>query len=344
MGGPFIKEVGNFYGAAYSKRTWRTQAKPYVKPLAFEFWSQASLSGDLPSYNYQPVLLPTGSDSQLDLALANAMGKFRDELGEAAGVAINAAQYAQTRDMIVNRATQLVRAARQIRKGQFAKAAKTFGVTQPKGATRKQQFASNWLEYVFGWLPIISDIHAACSAFTRPIPAGKVRGQASIPFTVTTGYWPPSNAVTGRTGVRSQYRHRVRIGAEVHVTNPNLWLANQLGVLNPAQVAWDAVPFSFVVDWFYDIGSFLESLTSMAGLEIKNGFMTRTTSLSREYWACNVAYEPPWKPILKRDSGASYIQVRSLGVPAYPSPSLRTPGISLKRCATAISLVIQQLR
>lgn len=121
MGGPFTKEVGNFYGSAYSKRTWQTQAKPYVKPLAFEFWSQASLSGDLPSYNYQPVLLPTGSGSSTDLALANAMNKFRESLGEAAGVAINAAQYAQSRDMIVNRAAQLVKAARQIRKGQFAK-------------------------------------------------------------------------------------------------------------------------------------------------------------------------------------------------------------------------------
>lgn len=346
MGGPYVRETGNFYGAAYSRRTWRTQAKPYVKPLEFEFWSQTQLSGTLPSSNYQPVLIPTGSQSSssLDVAMAQAMDKFRESLGEAAGVAINAAQYAQSRDMIVTRATQVVRAARQVRKGQFKKAARTLGVTQPKGATRKKQFADNWLEYTFGWVPMVKDIYSACKAFVRDIPAGRVRSRAAANWTVTQGYWPPNPTITGRSGDRSTYRHRIQISADVKVTNSDLWLANQLGLLNPASVVWDAIPFSFVLDWFTGIGSFLENLTCMVGLEVVNAFQTRSTILSRRYWSCTVSYEPPYKPIFTEHSGASYIQRRTLGVPSYPLPSLRPPNLSVRRAVTAISLLIQQLR
>lgn len=345
MGGPFIKEVGNFNGFAYSKRTWRTQAKPYVKPLEFEFWSQTSLSGTLTSGSYQPVLNPSSSQSTLSTAVAKALEKFRESLGERAGAAINAVQYAQSRDMIVKRSVQLVRAARQVRRGQFKKAAKTLGVTQPKGATRRKQFSNNWLEYTFGWKPAIDDIYSACKSFVREIPAGKAHGRATTTWSETFGFYPPDpNGPTGRTGGKSTYKERILVGATVHVTNSDLWLANQLGLLNPASVAWDAVPFSFVVDWFFDIGSFLESLTCLVGLEIRDGFQTRSTSLSREYWSLSNAYEPPWKPIFKQDSGASYIQRRTLGIPAFPAPSLHPPNFSVKRAITAISLLIQQLK
>lgn len=345
MGGPYVKEVGSFTGANYSKRTWRTQAKPYVKPLEFEFWSQSRISGTNAGNNYQPVLNPSSPNSTLNVAVAKALQRFRESLGEAAGAAINAVQYAQSRDMVVRRATQLVKAAKQVRRGQFGKAARTLGVTQPKGATRKKQFADNWLEFTFGWVPAVKDIFSACKAFVRDIPAGRATGKATATWSETFGYYPPNpNGPPGRSGGKSSYTERILVAAKVYVTNSDLWLANQLGLLNPASVAWDAVPFSFVVDWFFDIGSFLESLTCMVGLEIRDGFQTRSTLCSRQYWSLDVAYEPPWKPIFRQHSGVGYIQRRTLGVPAYPAPSLRAPSLSVGRAVTAISLLVQQLK
>jgi hypothetical protein len=46
---------------------------------------------------------------------------------------------------------------------------------------------------------------------------------------------------------------------------------NQIGLANPLSIAWEVVPFSFVVDWGLPIGNVLEALTATRGLEFIGG-------------------------------------------------------------------------
>lgn len=60
----------------------------------------------------------------------------------------------------------------------------------------------------------------------------------------------------------------VKFTCNVDVKNADLFKANQLGLINPATVAWEVVPFSFLVDWFLPVSRFLESQTDTLGLSI----------------------------------------------------------------------------
>ena len=54
------------------------------------------------------------------------------------------------------------------------------------------------------------------------------------------------------------------------ISSPNSLKANQLGLVNPASVAWELIPFSFLVDWFLPVGKFLESYTDTVGMQLDN--------------------------------------------------------------------------
>jgi hypothetical protein len=131
------------------------------------------------------------------------------------------------------------------------------------------------------------------------------------------------------------------MGAEVHISNPNLYLANKLGFVNPAVIAWELVPFSFVVDWFVPVGNFLSQWTDFVGLSLQNGYTTKSAYVeSRERY---LLLSPPGVRDDKNYKLRFQMQ-RALGISSYKlRPNLVT-GLSPVRGITAISLVLQKLR
>jgi hypothetical protein len=133
------------------------------------------------------------------------------------------------------------------------------------------------------------------------------------------------------------------MGAVVSVSNPNLAIANQMGFVNPLSVAWEAVPFSFVVDWFSNVGQCLSAMTDFVGFNIERSYTTVFVSLTGEY--LDVADVP------NRWDLSSYNLNVNQGVTVTRSTGItgpvlkRTPfkGMSVSRGATAISLLVQQL-
>lgn len=49
---------------------------------------------------------------------------------------------------------------------------------------------------------------------------------------------------------------------------------NQLGLTNPVEVVWELVPYSFVVDWFLDVGGWVSSLSAAVGVTFVEGSQT----------------------------------------------------------------------
>jgi len=110
--------------------------------------------------------------------------------------------------------------------------------------------------------------------------------------------------------------------------------ASQLGFVNPVSVAWQLVPFSFVVDWFVNVGQFIGSYTDFVGVEQSNPCVTR-------YQVADCIVSANNRPYVYE--GLSIYVRRTLGI---PSPSLKVRpwnGVSPVRAATAIALLIQQL-
>jgi len=58
---------------------------------------------------------------------------------------------------------------------------------------------------------------------------------------------------------------------EVEASNTTLMRLEQFGLANPAALAWELIPFSFVADWFVGVGDYLNAQTALLGLTVVDG-------------------------------------------------------------------------
>lgn len=301
------------------------------------------------------------SDPAYSRTYNRAYDSFRGGLGDYSQIGADLGERAKSIDMIRGRLVQLTRFVRALRRFRFGDAASVLGLTcgpqRNVGRFRSKlhvgshelnlrrsakSLGNNFLEFHFGWEPLVKEIGSLLDfAIEKPFPSVYLKGRASErgPSTFTI---PSLNDGTFGDSYRWEWC-KVQILGTAVITNPNLYTLSRLGLINPASVAWELVPFSFVVDWFTNVGQVLNSYTDFAGVTLKNVSTTHFTCVSvrryyRGYW-----YSPypgtaaiwEYRQIsLKRTLGTSgpTLSVRALKLP------------SVTRALTACSLLTQGLR
>lgn len=126
----------------------------------------------------------------------------------------------------------------------------------------KKEVHGYWLELQYGWKPLYNDIHGAAKAMANAA--------------VEKQYQPTIRAASGdfrvyavkTTDVEATHKITAKAWVRYRVKNDLIRAGNTLGLLNPAAIAWELVPFSFVADWFVNIGDYITELTTFAGLEV----------------------------------------------------------------------------
>jgi hypothetical protein len=262
-----------------------------------------------------------------------------------ANLVVNWRERQQSLDMIEKRANQLLSFATAVKRRDFNGIKRSLGIVKITKKAEAKRAADLFLEFHFGWDPLIQDIGNAVEILQSPLrdKPVKARGKAireNIVFTRDYG-----SIVNGHyTSHQSAFIRaitQVTVSATVKVTNPNLYRANQLGFLNPATVAWELVPFSFVVDWFVPVGDFLNSFTEYCGLDFKDPCYFETVKTPA--WSSQSWYDPtPGKFASQTFTG--FWGKRILGIPSVNLNHRRYSGLSPTRAATAISLLLQGLR
>jgi hypothetical protein len=171
-------------------------------------------------------------------------------------------------------------------------------------------YASNmWLELQFGWLPILSDIHDIIMVIQGSLDNGSGilgfngYGEASFNNEISTSitslrsdsngssfYESCPATLSGKGVVRASYH------ATYRVSNDVMDILAQLGLTNPLSIAWEIVPFSFVIDWFLPIGDWLDSMQADAGLELLSLNYSRKVTFDGDLQISftDVSYE--WDP------------------------------------------------
>lgn len=259
--------------------------------------------------------------------------------GEDANLLMLLGEGHESLNMIVERLNRLHRAGRALRRGNLNRFLRELRVKKKRKhrSLKPKQVARNasslWLEYHFGWSPMLNDMYDAAKFLSEPWSvaqrprAGKSRTQHQVVdnFGITLDI-----ATT---------KYSVHQGVDAIVSNPNKALVNRLGLANPIYVAWDLLPFSFLVDWITDVGSFLGSLTAFYGYDTRNGFTTHMAAGYAEYW-----YLPGSST--RGNKQQRCFMYRSLGV-TKPLPNLsffdNVGDMLTKRGLTAVSLLTQVL-
>jgi len=149
--------------------------------------------------------------------------------------------------MVSLRARQLVQIIQYCKTGDLVKLQRIFGRTLKKAKRRTTQ--QLFLEYEFGWRPLLSDIQEAANAFfaltNKPLTRTyrvhrKVAGHCVDAWT--------SSVIPGECFTSKNLR---LVLAEDYSPSASL------GLRDVASVAWELVPYSFVADWVVPIGTYL---------------------------------------------------------------------------------------
>lgn len=276
--------------------------------------------------------------------------KLRTEIDGTKGELLTSSmEWRTSLDMISGRVRQLGSAYLAVKKFRFKQAARILGIQTPsrfktltkKGAQKeKLSPTAAWLEFWMGWAPLHGDIAQAVDtlqggppAHSRHFSVGvRVKDHIETKVRGANGSTTKVDIVYDRVGTYSAY-------GEVSVANYNSNLANKMGFTNPLLTAWQMFPFSFIVDWFANIGTVLGSLTDFMGLSFsKTG---TALALSTTASASGIRWQD-WTTRPISQTGFSWNRLRVPG--ALPKPRLDIvmfDRLSLTRAATSISLLVE---
>lgn len=213
-------------------------------------------------YGSVPIQTRTTESETGSQALSRARAKVSDyNFGE------TLVEFNQTLGMIANRLNSFVSFVRDVKAGRWNKL--DFKPSKKlRNTPASKRMAQGYLELQFGWKPLLQDIHDGLEAMGRGLRTrgAKVRTRSgprsSRKFTTGNDTWVQSDSLEANatyTGI---------------VRNEKLAQLNQLGLANPALMAWNKLPFSFLVDWFWPISTVLGAMTAGAGLGCENACIT----------------------------------------------------------------------
>lgn len=257
----------------------------------------------------------------------------------------------KTLDSITAIALRLVRALTYFRQGNLVATLDVLGnygypdtnVLRYRGKNRwwnarKRAYVQSstlWLELNFGWAPLLQDLHDAGAVLQSTPRDVKVSGKGFAKvasYKKSTGDQSyPEATISGHV--------KVHMGCYVRVTNRNAILWRDLGLANPASVVWDAIPWSFVIDWGFTFGKYLASLDDWIGFEqiypFKSEVLMGTDvvpgGLYRSEYTKNSAslrWERSCNPLKFRFN-------------AYPRSNI---GSGIWKAVTSVALVVQKLQ
>lgn len=237
----------------------RYDVGPYTRPTGT---GKAAMVGT-PQYCWPTEGKVVSSSSRTD-ALADLIGARRKMGDGPLNLATALGDIDKTAEMVAKRARQLAEAAFQLSKGNAKAFSQALGIASPSRAQRGRirdsvdRLADNWLEYTYGWAPLIADVYGGIDALHKGVTGeGKeVSGRQ--------GKGPSRSAGQGLPAIGLGHSATSR-GT---VINPTVRSLQELGLLNPFSLAWELLPYSFVADWFLPIGDIFAGITS--GLGLKN--------------------------------------------------------------------------
>lgn len=206
---------------------------------------------------------------------------------------------------------------------------------------RLSQAADAHLEFSFAVRPLVSDMAKVIESLARggdyiPVQSIKVGWRKQVGETFIK-----DKSLGGRYGSATstgllQFSARI----DYYIDNPLLYVLDQLGLLNPFQLAWELVPYSFVIDWFANIGGMLGGALAPRGVVFERGYTYVKGKVTNR---CDVTV-----PILKQYGGD--IKLHGYGVEEFKSryPLTGMPMINLHyvhedmgayKCSLAIALL-----
>lgn len=204
-------------------------------------------------------------------------------------------------------------------------------------ALSPKKLASDFLAFKFGLEPLYGDIVSSAEKL-YDLSSGQevsvvVRTLSRKAFTLI------NNGLTLKGTISIAYV------VKYDVDFSNCRTLQELGLVNPAEIAWELAPWSFVIDWFTPIGAFISQYTADTGMQFNTG--TRTVRINLDATpttpAANVAFSDG-SVYLHGDYVAAYKRRVVLSGPPNRFELYTKSPFSWTHSAEALALLIQKLK
>lgn len=226
--------------------------------------------------------------------------------------------------------------------------------------TAARAFSKAWLEYRYGWRPLLSDCTTVVKEFNRKVEANRKRrlvyraGMSRERFTTASLDVPtpiPDQTNWYVKGSRTA-KMSVRVSAgtivEVEPQSNSSYYAKTNGLdagSLPATV-WEIVPWSFVVDWFVNVGDWIQACTPVPGINTLGSWITKVNRLEVNSEG-QLGFYAGFPSLTWGNLGTSSVVTESVTRDAHPVvsnlPSLKPGMISALNSVTAMALLCDQV-
>lgn len=209
-------------------------------------------------YSLNPI--PLNMYNRLSTEVMNKVGSKKASTGQAL------AESKESIHMIIGSARQLFTALRLARKGNFGGAAIALGLS--KRRLTSKNFAGKWLELQFGWLPLMSDIYDHMELVKKGFREKSMLASSERHIKDSSHYHNDYGSSEIDMEGHAVYSMKVFYS----IDQSTLRQLSETGLLNPLEIAWELVPWSFAIDWFLPVGNFLNALTAPIGTNFVGGY------------------------------------------------------------------------
>jgi hypothetical protein len=207
--------------------------------------------------------------------------------------------------------------------------------------------ANAHLAVVFGWLPLLSDLDGACKNLAKKATEDPKRTRFHVISNVkeslnseqyVTRYGEHTTTITkGLYGCKTRF--------DFFFSNAQLASLAADGLTNPLAIAWELMPYSFVVDWCSGVGEYVNSLDASLGKTMIGGSSTwyekwtrnATVGASAATYRCKGGYDQS-RTYMRRYVHTDFPNVVNI------VQQLKNPLKNVKRIATALALLRQQYK
>lgn len=254
------------------------------------------------------------------------LNKIKDQK---CNLSVSVAELGKATDMVFNMARDIWKVFHSIRSG---RALPDFvRLINDKSTPVSRRFASRFLEYTYGWTPTAMDVYGLSQLIEQRIQEG-VHIYVDATRTEKKNFTSLDYAGTPTSSDLLVLKGRARY----KVDNRYLRTLSQSGITNPGLLAWELIPYSFVIDWVIDIGGYLSTLDALNGVSdlivIKSGLFER----------CETQLTP--KSIYTLSQGEAFLVERITNrlTPSSALPSILPryePSISVRRMLNATALL-----